>query len=105
MEYPYSLEGRNILGRNTPGYDKRIRSQPIYDRESQVPMDHTMAPPGTGLGCGVQYGAGVQRLNGFDWGSFVLGGLLAFIFSVFVLTASGRRVAVVGAKRLERYIA
>lgn len=45
FEYPFSLAGRVIGGRSTPAFDKRIKSQPIYYREEQMSMDHTMAPP------------------------------------------------------------
>ena len=45
VEFPYSLAGRNIWGRSTAGYDVRIRSEPVYERMEQVPMNHEMAPP------------------------------------------------------------
>ena len=129
-EIPYSLAGRVITHRSTPWYDKRIRSQPVYEREEQIPMDHTMVPPGygqplteeqrhlrhyarfgnedlpprgTGLGRGIQYGAGVQQL-GFDWGSFVAGGILALILGYFIFTSSGRRVGYAASRRMERYV-
>lgn len=128
-EIPYSLAGRVIKHRSTPWYDKRIRSQPVYEREEQIPMDHTMVPPGygqpltdaereqrhfarfgttdlppRGTGRGVQYGAGVQRLQGFDWGSFFVGGVLAFILGYFVFTASGRRIGYAAGQRIERRV-
>lgn len=45
VPFPHSLAGRNIWGRSTAGYDVRIRSEPVYERMEQVPMNHTMAPP------------------------------------------------------------
>lgn len=138
QDIPYSLAGRNIIGRSTAGYDVRIKDQPIWHREQQLPMNHIMAPPetvvdyygrplteaeqkqkhygtfgttdlppiGTGLAGnpGVSYGAGVQRLQGFDWGVFVAGGLLGLIFGYFIFTASGRKIGYRAGERVARRI-
>jgi len=49
VQFPHSLAGREIKGRSTAGYDVRIRSEPVYERMEQVPLNHEMAPPGVEL--------------------------------------------------------
>lgn len=127
-EVPYSLMGRNIIGRSTPAYDLRQRGQP-YVRYEQREMNHEMAPPATvtrrygqplteeertqrhyatfgttnlpprGTGLG---NPGVERRLTTD--DFLTGLFVGLLLGAFILTGTGRGILRAGGERTARYV-
>ena len=113
--------GRNVIGRNRPGYDMRIRGEPMGDTatplngavmyngapgmpltEEQRRQRHlalygtTDVPPrGTGLA--------TQRLE-FDFGSVIAGIAIGFIIGGMLLTSTGRKIGYRAGERIARRI-
>jgi len=114
--------GRAVLGRNRPGYDVRMRGEPMgdtatpldgtvmYDGAPGMPLTEaqrqqrhlalygtTNVPPrGTGM-------LAPQRLE-FDFGSVVAGIVIGFIIGGMLLTSTGREIGYRAGRRVARKI-
>lgn len=115
--------GRNVIGRNRPGYDVRIRGEPMgdtatpldgavmYDGAPGMPLTEAqrqqrhlalygtadVPPRGTGR-------ALAQQQLGPDIGTFVAGMVLGFIIGGMLLTSVGREIGYRAGKRIARRI-
>lgn len=107
------LLGRNVIGRNRPGYDVRIRGEPMGD--TATPLDGAVMYDGApGMPLTAEQRLQLQRARTTlapvpqrlepDIGTFVAGIVLGFIIGGMLLTATGREIGYRAGKRVARRI-